>query len=160
MGNWAFLAATVREPTEANGPTLDTRVGRNRRLALEYERRHSIMGRHGAVRVLAFQNKEHAGTYREALHLSAVAPTLYPTRRNGVEKYGFGLNVEQALSPGVCFIIGDGRLNYRPEQIVECYYAVPLKAGWTITGDFQRILNPAYNRDRGPVSVEALRWER
>ena len=63
---------------------------------------------------------------------------------------------------GYGFIIGDSRLNYGPEQIVECYYAVPLKAGWTITGDFQRVVNPAYNRDRGPVSVEAIRlhWER
>jgi len=98
MRNWAFRAASVMEPTEANGPTLDTRIGRNRGLALEYERRYNIAGRHGALRVLAFQNKEHAGTYREALHLSPVAPTLDATRRDGVEKYGFGFNVEQALS--------------------------------------------------------------
>jgi high affinity Mn2+ porin len=227
MRNWAFRAASVMEPTEANGPTLDTRIGRNRGLALEYEHRHSIAGRRGAVRLLAFQNREHAGIYREALHLSPIAPTLDATQRNGVEKYGFGLNVEQALSQdagvfgrygwndgktetwafteidrslsgglsvrgtrwdrpndtlglaavrnylsgdhraflaagGYGFIIGDGRLNYRPEQIVECYYSVPLKAGWTVTGDFQRIANPAYNRDRGPVSVETIRlhWER
>ena len=62
------------------------------------------------------------------------------------------------LAAGGCgFIIGDGRLNYRPEQIVECYYAVPLKADWTVTGDFQRIVNPAYNRNRGPVFVETIR---
>ena len=227
MRNWAFRAANVLEPTVANGPTLDTRIGRNRGLAVESERRYSILGRHGAIRLLAFQNKEHAGTYREALHRSSVAPTLDVTRRDGVEKYGFGLNLEQQLSEnagmfgrygwndgkteswafteidrslsggislkgarwgrhndtaglaavrnylsgdhraflaagGYGFIIGDGRLNYRPEQIVECYYAVPLKAGWTVTGDFQRIANPAYNRDRGPVSVETIRlhWER
>ena len=51
MRNWAFRAGSVMEPTEANGPTLDTRVGRNLGLALEYEHRHTIMGRHGAIRV-------------------------------------------------------------------------------------------------------------
>jgi high affinity Mn2+ porin len=62
---------------------------------------------------------------------------------------------------GYGFIIGDGRLNYRPEQIVESYYALHVPAGWTITGDFQWIANPAYNGDRGPVSVASIRlhWE-
>ena len=56
---------------------------------------------------------------------------------------------------------GDGRLNYRPEQIVERYYALHAPAGWTITGDFQRTANPAYNLDRGRVSVAIIRlhWE-
>ena len=66
-------------------------------------------------------------------------------------------------SAGPPLLPAEGRLFcYRPEQIVECYYAVPLKAGWTVTGDFQRIINPAYNRDRGPVSLGTIRihWER
>jgi hypothetical protein len=33
---------------------------------------------------------------------------------------------------------GDGRLNYRPKQIVETYYALRVLAGRTIAGDFQR----------------------
>lgn len=62
---------------------------------------------------------------------------------------------------GLGFIIGDGRLNYRPEQIVESFYAFQLNKQWTVTGDYQWIANPAYNRDRGPVSVASLRldWE-
>lgn len=58
---------------------------------------------------------------------------------------------------GVGFIIGDGQLDYRPELIVEAYYAWHAIKGWTITGDYQYIQNPAYNRDRGPVSVVSLR---
>ena len=62
---------------------------------------------------------------------------------------------------GLGFIIGDGRLNYRPEQIVESYYAFRVSSQWTVTADYQHIANPAYNRDRGPVSVACLRlhWE-
>jgi len=63
---------------------------------------------------------------------------------------------------GMGFIIGDGRLNYRPESITEAYYACRVHTGWTLTLDYQRVVNPAYNRDRGPVSVASLRvhWER
>jgi high affinity Mn2+ porin len=43
-----------------------------------------------------------------------------------------------------------------PEQIVETYYAFPLFAA-TLTLDYQFIVNPAYNRDRGPVSVISAR---
>jgi high affinity Mn2+ porin len=60
------------------------------------------------------------------------------------------------------FIIGEGRLNYAPESIAEAYYAWHAIRDWTFTLDYQRIVNPAYNRDRGPVSVGTLRvhWER
>ncbi len=62
---------------------------------------------------------------------------------------------------GIGFIIGDGRLNYDPESIVETYYSLKAIGGWTFSADYQHIQNPAYNRDRGPVSVFSIRlhWE-
>ena len=50
-------------------------------------------------------------------------------------------------------LIGDGMLNYRLEKILETYYAFALGHGVTFTADYQWINNPAYNADRGPVSV-------
>jgi high affinity Mn2+ porin len=50
-------------------------------------------------------------------------------------------------------LIGDGQLNYRPERILETYYAYALNKSLTLTADYQLITNPAYNADRGPVSV-------
>jgi high affinity Mn2+ porin len=63
---------------------------------------------------------------------------------------------------GLGFIIGDGRLNYGPESVTEAYYSLQVAHGWTVTLDYQRVVNPAYNRDRGPVTVGSLRihWER
>lgn len=59
---------------------------------------------------------------------------------------------------GYGFFVGDGALRYKPETIVEGYYDLSLcKAVW-ITLDWQRIFNPAYNADRGPVSVGSLRF--
>jgi high affinity Mn2+ porin len=54
---------------------------------------------------------------------------------------------------GMGILIGDGRLNYGTENIVETYYRARL-ADWLSGGvDYQFNANPAHNRDRGPVSV-------
>ena len=59
---------------------------------------------------------------------------------------------------GLGVIIGDGQLpNAGPEQILEAYYNVALFSFAHLTADYQFIKNPAYNRDRGPVSVFGLR---
>jgi high affinity Mn2+ porin len=59
---------------------------------------------------------------------------------------------------GLGLLIGDGQLNYRPEQILETYYAYSVVKGFTVTADYQLITNPAYNADRGPVSVFSARF--
>jgi high affinity Mn2+ porin len=54
---------------------------------------------------------------------------------------------------GLGILIGDGQLNYRPERILEAYYAYSVNKWATFTFDYQFIDNPGYNADRGPVSV-------
>jgi len=58
---------------------------------------------------------------------------------------------------GLGILIGDGQLNYRPEQILESYYSYSLNKWATLTFDYQLIVNPGYNADRGPVSIYAAR---
>lgn len=58
---------------------------------------------------------------------------------------------------GVGILIGDGRLNYAREQIAEAYYALRLAPYVSVGFDVQRIVHPAYNRDRGPVNVLGFR---
>ncbi|HXI39302.1 MAG TPA: carbohydrate porin [Bryobacteraceae bacterium] len=58
---------------------------------------------------------------------------------------------------GLDFLIGDGKLNYAPEYVWETYYSARLIAGFFATFDLQRVANPAFNRDRGPVWVESVR---
>lgn len=58
---------------------------------------------------------------------------------------------------GYGFILGDGRLNYGLESILEAYYNARLFSNFYLSPDYQFILNPGYNRDRGPVNVIGIR---
>jgi hypothetical protein len=50
-------------------------------------------------------------------------------------------------------LIGDGRLNYQQEKVLEAYYTVSLIKYMTFTFDYQFMENPAYNAGRGPISI-------
>jgi high affinity Mn2+ porin len=58
---------------------------------------------------------------------------------------------------GLGLLIGDGRLHYGNERIAELYYSYRANPHLTLSVDFQRLQNPAYNRDRGPVNVFGTR---
>lgn len=58
---------------------------------------------------------------------------------------------------GMGILIGDGRLTYSTERILETYYNVMVMDGVTVGADYQYIVNPGYNVSRGPVSVLGLR---
>jgi high affinity Mn2+ porin len=58
---------------------------------------------------------------------------------------------------GIGFITGDGRLNYTPEWVTELYYDARVAPGLNLALNYQLVVNPAYNADRGPVSVVGLR---
>jgi high affinity Mn2+ porin len=59
---------------------------------------------------------------------------------------------------GLGILIGDGKLtHYRDEKILETYYAFNPNDHVGLSLDYQYIANPAYNADRGPVSLLGLR---
>ena len=54
---------------------------------------------------------------------------------------------------GTGVLIGDGMLSYSSERVLEAFYAWRLAKDTTLTFDYQYLTNPAYNADRGPISV-------
>ena len=62
---------------------------------------------------------------------------------------------------GVGILAGDGRLNYGWEKTLETYYDIQVWKSLHAALDYQFITDPAFNRDRGPVSVFGARvhWE-
>ncbi|MCX7173542.1 MAG: carbohydrate porin [Proteobacteria bacterium] len=86
------------------------------------------------------------GRAEDTLGLSFSGNTLSDDRRRFLQ------------AGGISFFIGDGALRYRPEAIIETYYAVNVSKALSFTADYQRIQNPAYNADRGPMNVYAMRF--
>jgi high affinity Mn2+ porin len=59
---------------------------------------------------------------------------------------------------GLGILVGDGQLPHpRAEQILETYYRLGLVPWAQLTFDYQYVTNPAYNTERGPVSIFAMR---
>jgi high affinity Mn2+ porin len=59
---------------------------------------------------------------------------------------------------GLGILVGDGKLPHPgAEEVAETYYSIGLVSWAQLTADYQYVRNPAYNRDRGPVSIWALR---
>jgi high affinity Mn2+ porin len=68
-----------------------------------------------------------------------------------------GVHAVYLSQGGLDFIIGDGKLRYGPEYVWESYYSARLLPGFYVTYDVQRIANPAFNQDRGPVWAQSIR---
>ena len=66
-------------------------------------------------------------------------------------------NIDYLKAGGSNFFCGDGNINYQREGILEMYYSVKINKVLWATADFQRINNPCYNADRGPVNVYSVR---
>jgi high affinity Mn2+ porin len=95
-------------PKVANGINLDADLARAHAENLEFEARGKrIANREGAVHALAYLNAADMGNYREAIedfetsHGTESVPNIIDTRQQGRHKYGFGLNVEQAITPSI-----------------------------------------------------------
>jgi high affinity Mn2+ porin len=89
---------------------------------------------------------ERWGRPRDRLGLGAVVNAASRQRKRFLAAGGLGI------------LVGDGALP-RPgeEWAFEGWYAWGAVRGLTLTADAQLIANPAYNRDRGPIPVFALR---
>jgi high affinity Mn2+ porin len=214
---WALRAGYFLMDAESNSNNYDMRLFQRGQYVAELETRYALFGQPGKLRTLAFLNSVNAGSYRATLDDPSLNLDISQTRRGRI-KYGYALNIEQAvtddvglfgrwswndgkneimaftdiddsLSGGISIrglrwgrpddvigiagvtnglsrdhrdflaagglgpLIGDGALNYRRERVLETYYAYAITRAWTATADYQFIVNPAYNADRGPVSV-------
>ena len=68
-----------------------------------------------------------------------------------------GAHRQYLADGGIGFLLGDGRLSYGPEEILEVYYRAQFGHYVQLSPDVQYIRDPGYNRDRGPVTVWGLR---
>jgi high affinity Mn2+ porin len=214
---WALRSGYFLMDAVSNSNNFDTRVFQRGEYVIELETRYSLFSQPGKLRTIAWLNSAFSGSYRQTLDNPAFNLDISQTRTGRI-KYGYVINLEQALSDdfglfgrwswndgkteimaftdvdaslslgtsikgtkwgrpddvigiggainglsrdhrdfiaagGLGPLIGDGRLNYRLERILETYYAFALTKAVTLTADYQFVTNPAYNADRGPVHI-------
>lgn len=102
IAKWELRAAEAMMPTVANGLNLVWSAN-TRAENFELERHTSRLGRDGSITLLTFVNHANMGNYREAVADSTpqALPDITLHRHPGSVKYGFGLNLEQALTHDV-----------------------------------------------------------
>ena len=221
---WTFRAGLFDLSRVPNSVKLERGFGQFEAVA-EFEARHTLFGRDGKAKLLAFVNRGRMGSYEDAVRLAEETRTIPDTAlvRRYRSRPGFVLNLEQQLTDqlgafarlsandgskeayefteinrslaagvslkgadwqrpddtlglafvlnglsnsardyfaagGLGILIGDGRLpHYGSETIGEVYYNAALTDWLAVGADYQFVVNPAYNSDRGPVSVLGLR---
>jgi high affinity Mn2+ porin len=94
-----------------------------------------------SVAVGAVQSGSLWGRPDDALGAAVVVSGLSPWHEQYLAGGGYG------------FLLGDGRLNYGAEVIADLYYSFRINDFLTLSGFYQPIVDPGYNRDRGPVHV-------
>jgi high affinity Mn2+ porin len=224
VSDWSLRSGLFNLSRIPNGTELVRGFGQYQ-IDLEAERRFSIGGRDGKIRLLAFASRGRLANYNDAVALALATHQTADASlvRKGSWKSGLSLNGEQAISDdlgifaratlddpskegddftdmansvafgaslkgaswdrkddtvglafetggighaaqhffalgGLGILIGDGRLDHASrENVLESYYSAALWKGIYATLDYQFIANPAYNADRGPVSVFGVR---
>jgi high affinity Mn2+ porin len=224
FGAWSLRGGLFDLSRVPNSTELETGF-RQFELVSEVERRVSLFGHDGKIKLLGFINRGRMGSYRDAVILGQTIGTTPDTAlvRKYASRAGGSLNIEQGVSDdlgfflrasandgskeayeftdmnrslstglslkgaawerkddtvgaafeiagisnsarayfnagGLGILIGDGRLpHYGSETVLETYYDAQLVRNIHAALDYQFIANPAYNSDRGPVSVFGVR---
>jgi high affinity Mn2+ porin len=239
--NWAVRVGRITPPKDPNQLPVDFRLFKYYGDQIELEHHHSIHGRDGIVRALAYRNREDIGRFSDAIAAfeadpaknattctgfnygsnNANAPDLCWARKPNV-KVGAGMFAEQYITSdigvfsramysdgktevdaytatdrsasfgvigkgsawsrprdltgvgvnlgwiskehalylamgGIDGFIGDGSIKAAMESAIDVFYSVSIEKAFWLTGDYQHIVNPAFNADRGPVNVFGLR---
>ncbi len=168
MGSYAEALAIARATNTAPDIAADDKPGRTKYgWGLNVEQPLADDGETGAFARLGWNdgNNESFVFTEVDRHVSAGVQLsgAHWGRRN--DRFGFAgvqtgivqVHRDYLNAGGLGFLLGDGRLNYGPEQLVETYYRAQIGNYFQISPDVQYIRNPGYNRDRGPATVLSLR---
>jgi high affinity Mn2+ porin len=94
---WAVRYGFFQLPKVSNGAAVDTHYLEAWGMVTELERRYVLGGHPGTVRLLAYLNRAHMGSYQQAMD-DRFRPADITATRAYRYKYGFGLNIEQEIT--------------------------------------------------------------
>jgi len=96
--DWTLRFSLTMVTTTANGAVWDAKVLKANTQNIEYERRYTIGGQKGTVRVLGYLNNGKFGNYNEAIAQNPKAPNVDSTQAYGRHKLGFGISGDQYIT--------------------------------------------------------------
>jgi high affinity Mn2+ porin len=95
---WTLRFALTMVVTQANSSIWDGKINKANTETVEYEKRYSLNGQKGVLRLLGFLNNGKFGNYDLAIAQNPKAPVIDSTQAYGRHKYGFGINMDQYLT--------------------------------------------------------------
>lgn len=95
---WTRRFAFIMSVTEANSSTWDMKISKANTQTIEFEKRYTLSGQQGTMRILTFLNNGKMGNYSEAIQQNPSAPVVDSTQQYGRHKYGFGISANQYIS--------------------------------------------------------------
>ncbi|HEV2378530.1 MAG TPA: carbohydrate porin [Terriglobia bacterium] len=96
MRTWSGRVGIFQVSKVANGIRMDWNLTHAWSAVAEVERRHSLKGHAGAIRLLAYDTRAHMGRYQETLNNPSLGEDIFLTAAYRY-KYGFGINLEQEI---------------------------------------------------------------
>ena len=102
--NWLLKAARLALPKVPNTADLDYSLSENYGDQVELTREHKIYDQPGAIRALYFRGNAFMSNYRDAINLGIqtnTTPDILNTRYGQQSFWGYGINLEQALSDDI-----------------------------------------------------------
>jgi high affinity Mn2+ porin len=132
---WAVRYGFFQMPPVSNGMGIDQHYLEAWGMVTEFERRFTVNGHPGTVRLLGYLNSAHMGSYQEAVD-SPIRPADITATEAYRYKYGFGLNLEQEIIKNVGVFARLGWSNGKTEAWVFADVDRTASLGLSIKGEF------------------------
>jgi high affinity Mn2+ porin len=155
---------------KANGPGADLSPARafRRKYGFGLNWEQKITDDVGVFSRLGWNNGQVEGwMYNDANWTASLGTSVKGTRwRRAKDAIGLAFvvsgasrsNQEFLEAGGADILDGDGALTYGSEKVIEAYYNFTIWKNIQVTPDYEFVDNPAFNRDRGPVSIFGIRF--
>jgi high affinity Mn2+ porin len=163
MGDYDEALAEYRQGIVDTPDVTATRLPGRVKYGFGLNVEHEIAGTlHGFARLGWNEGKRESFAYTEVDNTVLVGADMRP---RASDKLGIAF-VTNGISDshrtylaygGVGFLLGDGKLHYGREDILETYYTMRAYRGVFPALDVQLISHPGYNVDRGPAVVGSVR---
>lgn len=137
--DWALRLGRMTGPKQPNELPTDYAIGRHFGDQLEVEHAHTLRGRPGKLRLLAWKNRARLASFTDALAWLRANPgadpqAIFAVRDGDKRKSGFGVNLEQAVTDDLGAFIRAMRADGQTETLAFTETDSSLAGGLVLQG--------------------------